>query len=614
MTLEVVGPVVGAISNTPASTAAERYRREGVRFDYAIGGLPFVDAASDERPYARETAEFRKEQIDLSSVPGDQSLTGMWTRGQMSFHRGAGVNFYEVGEGQEILNRFKTSMGVDPWTPGEVTLKPELTSLSVTAAADVVPFGDNLVILHPGGACYELTLTGTETARPSSNSGDFSGICSDGPNVYAANGAYIEELNPSDTSFTVLWTHHVAGRTWDKVWWAKNRIWAVDNTGEWYTLDPVGGTTSSSDILWTSGRSGEHWSLADSEGGVFIATGNTVWLSMVDTSVVTPTPMVPVAVATVGAQEQISALGAYLGYLCVLSDAGARIGLIQQSGVAMGPVSVPDDFSNCRRVGYTRSLMVVGGVKDSRDTIYEIAPLEQSATLQAGYAPARDLGAASATTGAFVLSDRRAVLFSAAGVWIEGTDPLASGSVETGQHRFGTLEPKDFRTLTVRATGGGSILVEKILRDGTAVSILTLGPSNYYENIIELGLSGPIDSVGLRFTLQSDVNGNSPRLLGYQLRAIPAPKRQRLIQVPLLCFDRETVGRVMRGYDGWAWDRLEALEAAESRGAAMLFQDFTTGEAAVVAIERVQFQRSTPMKGNGEGWGGFLVLTLRKID
>jgi len=51
--------------------------------------------------------------------------------------------------------------------------------------------------------------------------------------------------NPTDTY--VLWVHGEDGYEFERCWWAKGRIWAVDNTGRWYTLSPVGGTAVSTD-------------------------------------------------------------------------------------------------------------------------------------------------------------------------------------------------------------------------------------------------------------------------------------------------------------------------------------------------------------------------------
>ena len=44
-------------------------------YDCAIAGLPFFFAVNDKYPYKRETAQYRKQQIDQQKEPGEQTLT-----------------------------------------------------------------------------------------------------------------------------------------------------------------------------------------------------------------------------------------------------------------------------------------------------------------------------------------------------------------------------------------------------------------------------------------------------------------------------------------------------------------------------------------------------------
>ena len=108
------------LSNPAGSTA---YIPTGPSYEVAFSGLPFFIAASDEQPYRRVTAQYRKQQIDQTREPGEQTLTGWWIRSQSSFHEGAGITFYDPalipGEG---TSRFADSQGVNVWTEGEVTL------------------------------------------------------------------------------------------------------------------------------------------------------------------------------------------------------------------------------------------------------------------------------------------------------------------------------------------------------------------------------------------------------------------------------------------------------------------------------------------------------------
>jgi hypothetical protein len=101
------------------------WQNTDVAYDTAIGGMPFIYAISDARPYIRQTAPFKKEQFDNQPEPGEQSLTGWWIRSQMSFHAGDGITFYEPAQtapNSPAHYRYADSKGVNVWEPGQVTL------------------------------------------------------------------------------------------------------------------------------------------------------------------------------------------------------------------------------------------------------------------------------------------------------------------------------------------------------------------------------------------------------------------------------------------------------------------------------------------------------------
>ncbi len=113
-----------------------------VAYDVAIGGLPFFYGINNERPYIRQTAPYKKEQFDNSKEPGEQTLEGWWIRSQSSFHRGAGIKFYDPSAGEEVDYRFSDSEGVNVWTKGEVTLLKNVTqthNITGTIAANGRP-------------------------------------------------------------------------------------------------------------------------------------------------------------------------------------------------------------------------------------------------------------------------------------------------------------------------------------------------------------------------------------------------------------------------------------------------------------------------------------------
>jgi hypothetical protein len=108
-----------ALSNP---SAVRTYPLTGAAYDISINGLPFYVFASDETPYNRKTAQYRKDQVDQSREPGEQTLTGWWLRSQSSFHQGTGIKFYDPSAGETVQYRFTDSKGVNIWEKGKVTL------------------------------------------------------------------------------------------------------------------------------------------------------------------------------------------------------------------------------------------------------------------------------------------------------------------------------------------------------------------------------------------------------------------------------------------------------------------------------------------------------------
>lgn len=114
------------------------WQNTDIAYDTAIGGMPFIYAISDSRPYIRQTAPFRKDQFDNQTEPGEQSLTGWWIRSQSSFHYGDGIVFYDPtssNSGTPEHYRFSDSKGVNVWNIGQVTLLNDVNAEHITTGA-----------------------------------------------------------------------------------------------------------------------------------------------------------------------------------------------------------------------------------------------------------------------------------------------------------------------------------------------------------------------------------------------------------------------------------------------------------------------------------------------
>jgi hypothetical protein len=114
------------------------WQNTDINYDVAIGGLPFIYAINDSRPYIRQTAPFRKDQFDNQTEPGEQSLTGWWIRSQSSFHGGTGITYFDPQTSDEFGHyRFADSQGVNVWEDGEVTLLKSVDNVHQTTGSVV---------------------------------------------------------------------------------------------------------------------------------------------------------------------------------------------------------------------------------------------------------------------------------------------------------------------------------------------------------------------------------------------------------------------------------------------------------------------------------------------
>lgn len=203
-------------------------------------------------------------------------------------------------------------------------------------------------------------------------------------------------------------------------------------------------------------------------------------------------------------------------------------------------------------------------------------------------------------------------------VYFEDDSVLAvNGYIQTGFIRYNTLEPKHFERLTARGTfTQGSMSLQTVGLDNTAYDIVSYDASIGSPEVRILQPTGAQDAIGLRFRLYRDdvVNTAGPTFKGYQLKALPATPRNRLITIPLMNFDSETDKYNMTiGYEGRAFERLAALEAAEATGDVVTWQDFRTNEIHQCLIEEVKFTDITPPDKKLTGFGGVILLTIRTV-
>jgi hypothetical protein len=67
------------------------------------------------------------------------------------------------------------------------------------------------------------------------------------------------------------------------------------------------------------------------------------------------------------------------------------------------------------------------------------------------------------------------------------------------------------------------------------------------------------------------------------------------------------------GYEGRAISTIQRLEAIEQTGRFVNITDYRTGEQYQGIIEEVRFTNESSPDKNGSGFGGLLLVTVRKL-
>jgi len=161
------------------------------------------------------------------------------------------------------------------------------------------------------------------------------------------------------------------------------------------------------------------------------------------------------------------------------------------------------------------------------------------------------------------------------------------------------------------------VALSAIDEGASEVGLVTLGVNA--TDGTSIGLTQPVgyhEYLQFRTTLTCSADGlTTPTLQSLQIKALPAPRRQRLVQFPLNCGDKETdAAGVPVGYKGYAFERIQAMELAEENNVVLQCQDFTNGETFSATIEQSEFSRTSPRAADASGnFTGTLKITLRKL-
>lgn len=726
------------LSNPAGATS---YSLTGVAYDMAIAGLPFFINATDENPYRRVTAQYRKQQIDQTREAGEQTLTGWWLRSQSSFHQGMGINFFEPIQDESLRFQYTESKGVDVWTRGQVTLINDVdpthittgeiydnlrpaqflrsikwtdhtTAIeydgclmldgydidkiypTITATVTTKALTSNVVTLttstahrlSPGmeievdindatfDGTYTIvnvptttTLTYAKTASnvPSAaatgtvtssvmhfvdyNSGSADPVyayCDDGVYAYwvtnsVQGGAtklhFFKKLlrDPESAAPTTMFYETGLVVTNAVMEFTKERIVACINNK---VYEIATNATSLPTAVYTHPVDDFTYTSITSSGTAIYVTGYSGSQSNIQkftlaTNGTMPTLTSAITAAEMPSGELVFKISYYLGYMVIGTTKGVRVAVVDDAGsVSYGPLIFETTQPVYDFAFRDRYIWCAAGVEGEPGTI-RIDLGASLGNLLFAYAndnyfhpedstervTNRSTTACAFIDGTDLIAFTTNFLDTNGAVYIESSDRVVyEGYLQTGYIRYNTLENKVFKLLQPRVeTTNGGLNIDSIDPTGDEFRIGTFAQQS---SVPEINVNYPIGAqeyLGFRFTLTRSTTNTAlgPLFTGYNLKALPAVPRQRLIQYPLFCYDHESDKfGVEEGYEGAAYERMSSLEQIENAGDTVRIQDFRTGESYIGLIEELDFINKTPSGPRFSGYGGMLVVTIRSVS
>jgi hypothetical protein len=730
---DITEGLVYTLSNPAGST---NYSATGEAYDVAIAGLPFFLLNSDDSPYRRVTAQYRKQQIDQSREPGEQTLTGWWLRSQSSFHYGQGIKFFEPIQDESLRFQYTESKGIDVWTKGQATLLkscvsqhtvtggiqtngrpwqyarsiqwdkssityngvllsdeydvdkvfPKITvsitnkalttnvATLTTSAAHGLCIGMQIVITGvdatfngeyritsvPTTTTFTYAKTATNVAStPVSPAGvgvaevihfiDYNSgtddpvfaICDDGVYAYwvtnqTSGGAkkihVYKKLLTDDSSVSptlmfnatgIVVTNAVMEYTKERiVMCANDKVYEFSSSAT--TLPTAVYSHNDPDHIFTS--------ITSSGAAIYISgysgIQSNIYKFTLSTAGAMPTLTSAITAAELPVGEIVFKISYYLGNMAIGTSKGMRMADASQldGSITYGALIFESQQPVYDFAFRDRYIWAASGV-DGQVGLTRVDMGQPLGNLQFPYAwdlydPADTLGHYT-TTCAF-LGDTNRLAFCNAGNGSDGTiyiqsasTLLAEGFLRTGYVRYNTLELKIFKLMQARVdTTNGGLLIDSI---DYADNFFRIGTFAQESTVPEVNINYPQASqeyLGFQFTLtrsSTDVT-KGPLFTGYQIKALPAIPRQRLIQYPLSCYDHESDHfGVEVGYEGSAYVRMTQLENIENVGDTIRVEDFRTGESYIGLIEELEFRNATPSDKRFTGYGGLLLVTIRTV-
>ena len=507
---------------------------EAVPFTVRLDGRTY---GVDLRNYRRSSLATLRDSV-VSTGQVDDSLfntDGAWWRYRRNWHAGAGQRIMDLGESRDS-RRFDTSVGVDVWTEGQLTLLPS-TELS-TSDVD----GSNIKLAVTAAHIYALDSAAVYrsadlvTWEQVTFTGLPKDITSDGINVYIATSSEIAKCSPASAT-TTSFSNHSA----DKIWFAAGYLLdAHDNHLH------VVASNGSENLLYAHFQDSFTWTTAFAVGsklyvGGYSGSRSELYGFTIDSS---GNLVLGAEVAPFGTNELLYNAVSHVGLVLICTNKGVRLSTVGTDGsISYGPLiddpgPVYDATAEGQYIWFTWS-----GIGPNKTGAGRASLAITPATLQPAYAT--DVYAEqSATTTAVARFNGRTVFGVAGnGVYASTTSGyVTKGTLSSGNIYYGAVERKSVTDALASfdPLASGEKVTMTMLNDANE-EIETVVGQQSGQTTIDVQLDG---EQGNYFTTTIMLEGDgtsTPTFRYWRVRAFPVVPPVEQFVVPLILYSKSVV-------------------------------------------------------------------------
>ncbi len=522
------------------------------KYSIGLAGRGYnLDLKSNQ--FAHVSIPILKPQQDSSGQVNESSLNpeGLWRRSQDSWHEGAGQTYLDKPDSSS--NRFRSSIGIDPWTKGELTLLSDtFKKLNITGGAigenvRIITAGDFLYLAYDSILVYLTDPLNDISAGTVVDVGimngeanvDVQSLASDGNYIYAAlgfNGIH-------RTARGMATSEHFSDLEANLVGYTLGRLMAAKGAAI-YNIIAAGAapvplyTHPNPDFTWVG--------FAEGKGHIFSA-GFSGDKSIIYKTAIKPDGTeleIPSSAGQLPDGEVVRSIYGYLGFIMIGTDNGVRFAVPDTNGnLEIGALIETDSPVFCFEgqgefiwFGWTNydSGHTGLGRCDLRTIVNNVAP-----------AYASDLMAVDQGTVNSIVTFQGRRFFSVArsGVYLEASFKVASGTIDSGLISYGIPESKIAVYLDVRYLSlDGSDQIWLARSDGVFQLLGTNTSLTQVNQFSAQGLSSEFFEIRHVLLRDSTDTTQAPIITRHTLKSQPTANMGEYIILPILLSSDEKVG------------------------------------------------------------------------